>query len=101
MPNPVQPAAESMDVRYVAHLARLRLTEDEQACFQAQLGQVLDHVRQLNRLDVDGVEPTAHAFPVQNVFRPDVVQPGLDHDQVMANAPAERQGQFIGPRIIE
>ena len=96
-----KPNAEQMDVRYVAHLARLRLSEDELARFQSQLGQILDYVRELSELDVEGVEPTAHAFPVHNVFRPDVVEPCMDHERAMANAPAERQGQFIVPRIIE
>ena len=90
-----------MDVRYLAHLARLHLTDEEINRFQAQLGQILDYVRELSALPVEGVEPTAHAFPVHNVFRADEVKPGLEHDEAMANAPSERQGQFIVPRIIE
>ncbi|MFH0952992.1 MAG: Asp-tRNA(Asn)/Glu-tRNA(Gln) amidotransferase subunit GatC [Verrucomicrobiota bacterium] len=93
--------ADKMDVRYVAHLARLHLTDDEAARFQGQLEQVLGHVRQLNELNVERVEPTAHALPVQNVFRKDEVRPCLDHEKAMANAPKERQGQFLVPKIIE
>lgn len=94
-------SAGKIDVRYVAHLARLHLTDDEIARFQGQLDQVLEHVRELGRLDVEKVEPTAHAMPVNNVFRRDEVRPGLDREKALANAPRERQGQFIVPKIIE
>lgn len=94
--------AVQVDVAYVARLARLDLTPAETAQFQSQLGQVLDYVNQLRELDVTGVEPTAHAMPVTNVFRADEPGgPGLDRDEVMANAPASRNGLFMVPRIIE
>lgn len=102
MSEPESKAAASMDVSYVAHLARLHLTPDETARFQAQLGQVLGYVNQLRELDVTGVEPTAHAMPVVNVFRADETPgPGLDHASAMRNAPSERNGLFMVPRIIE
>lgn len=91
----------SFDVNYVAHLARMHLDADEVACFQTQLTQVLDYVQELSALDVEGVEPTAHATPVHNVFREDEVTPGLAHEDVMHNAPNARQGLFIVPRILE
>ena len=94
-------SADKIDVRYVAHLARLHLSDDEIARFQGQLEQVLGYVRELEKLDVEKVEPTAHAMPVNNVFRKDEARPGLDRDQALANAPKERQGQFIVPKIIE
>ena len=94
-------SADQIDVRYVAHLARLHLSDDEIARFQGQLEQVLGYVRELEKLDVEKVEPTAHAMPVNNVFRKDEARPGLDRDQALANAPKERQGQFIVPKIIE
>lgn len=94
-------SAEKIDVRYVAHLARLHLTDEEAARFQAQLEQVLGYVKELGKLNVDGVEPTAHAMPVNNVFRKDEPRPCLDHEKAMANAPKERQGQFVVPKIIE
>lgn len=101
MPESYRKRAEQIDVRYVAHLARLHLTDEEVGLFQGQLEQVLAYMRELGKLNVEGVEPTAHAFPVQNVFRPDEVCPGLEHDLAMKNAPSHRQGQFIVPRIIE
>lgn len=92
---------EAIDVRYVAHLARLHLTDEEVSRFTDQLGQVLEYVRQLDALDVEGVEPTAHAVPVYNVMRPDEERPGLDRETALANAPKVRDHQFVVPRIID
>jgi aspartyl-tRNA(Asn)/glutamyl-tRNA(Gln) amidotransferase subunit C len=91
----------AMDVGYVANLARIELTPEETARFQEQLDQVLDYVRQLEELDVEGVEPTAHAFPVENVFREDVPRPGMKPEEAERNAPSWRKGQFGVPRILE
>lgn len=90
-----------MDVRYVARLACLELTEEETALFQGQLDQVLHYVEQLNEPDVSGVEPTAHTIPVYNVLRHDEVGQSLAHDAVMANAPASADGQIRVPKIID
>ena len=90
-----------IDVSYVAHLARLYLTDDEINTFQAQLDGIVGYVRKIGELDLEGIEPTSHARPVQNVFRKDAVRPGLDHDVVMDNAPRVRDGQFAVPRIME
>lgn len=92
---------EGIDVRYVAHLARLYLTEEEIAKFQGQLEQILSYVKELSAADVAGVEPTAHAVPVENVFRADEPRPCLPHDEAMSNAPEQRGGQFAVPRILE
>ncbi len=94
-------STEGMDVEYVAHLARLKLTEDEIKTFQGQLDQILEQVNALAELDVDGVEPMAHAMPVQNVFRKDEVRPSMERDKALKNAPAEHQKQFLVPKIIE
>jgi len=92
---------ESMDVRYVANLARLNLTEAEADQFQGQLVQILDYVKQLDELDVEGVEPMAHAIRVENVYREDVVVPSMDHDDFIANAPAAINNLVRVPNIIE
>lgn len=92
---------EGVDVAYVAHLARLHVTDEETAIFGGQLNHILDYVQSLRALDTHAVEPMAHAMPVHNVFREDVPAPPLDHDRVMANAPLERQGLFAVPKIIE
>lgn len=93
--------APRLDVAYVAHLARLQLSAEEIARLQGQLDHILDHVRRLEAVDVSGVEPTAHAVPVKSALRPDEVQPTLDHDEALRNAPAQSDGQFLVPRIIE
>jgi len=90
-----------MDVRYVARLARLRLSEDEVACFGPQLDHVLDYIRQLEEVPVEGVEPTAHAQSLQNVFREDEPRAGLDRAPVLGNAPGVRDHQFVVPRMVE
>ena len=89
------------DVRYTAQLARMNLTEEEVATFQAQLGQVLDFVEKLRAVDVSGVEPTAHAFAVQNVFRADESRPSFTANEALANAPRSANGLFIVPKVIE
>jgi aspartyl-tRNA(Asn)/glutamyl-tRNA(Gln) amidotransferase subunit C len=90
-----------MDVSYVAHLARLHLTDEETRLFQGQLDQILSYVRELNAVDVEGVEPMAHTIPMENVFRADEPRPSLSHDEALANAPEKRHDQFSVPRILE
>lgn len=94
-------SSEHIDVTYVARLARLSLTETEVGEFQAQLDDILAYVDQIKALDVDGIEPTAHAMPLRNVLREDEPSPCLDRDRVLANAPAVYQDQFEVPPIIE
>ena len=88
------------DVAHVAALARLRLTDDELDRFTEQLGAVLDHAADVAALDTSGVPPTAHPLPLANVLRSDTVTPGLDRDEVMAQAPAAEEGRFRVPRIL-
>lgn len=94
-------SAKKMDVRYVANLARLNLTDGEVGEFQSQLDHIVEHFNQLRALDVDAVEPMAHATPIQNVFREDVVQPGLDRDVILNNAPEQSAGLVMVPTIVE
>jgi len=94
-------AAVKIDVRYVAHLARLSLTPDEEQRFGAQLGNVLGYIEKLKEVDVTGVEPTAHAFPLVNVTRPDEVRPSISNEDALRNAPAKANGLFIVPKIVE
>ncbi|HEY5551239.1 MAG TPA: Asp-tRNA(Asn)/Glu-tRNA(Gln) amidotransferase subunit GatC [Opitutaceae bacterium] len=90
-----------IDIDRLAVLARIELTPEEKARFAAQLGDVLAHVEQLNKVNVDGVEPTAHAFPVTNVWRTDEPAPGLPVGDALSNAPAKRNDQFVVPRVVE
>ena len=94
-------AATVIDVKYVAHLARLSLTPEEERKFGAQLGQVLGYIAKLNELDVSRVEPTAHAVPLVNVTRTDEVCPGLSNEDALRNAPAKANGLFVVPKIVE
>ena len=94
-------ADAKFDVKYVAHLARLSLTPEEEQKIGAQLGQVLGYIEKLKEVDVSGVEPTAHAFPMVNVTRPDEVQPSLTHEEALRNAPAQANGLFMVPKIVE
>ena len=94
-------AAAEIDIKYVAHLARLHLTPDEEKKLGAQLDGILGYIEKLKELDVTGVEPTAHAVPLVNVTRPDEVRPSLPHDDALRNAPAQANGLFIVPKIVE
>ncbi len=96
-----KPAAGSIDVRYVANLARLDLTEAEVATFQPQLDQIVGYVNEIRGIDVDGVEPTAHAIAITNVFREDEVTPGMEREQLLANAPERSEDLIRVPKIVE
>lgn len=93
--------SEQFDVRYIAQLARLDLSEAEIAKFQGQLGQVLAHVEKLRKVDVSAVEPTAHANQVVNVFREDVARDWFTQKDALGNAPRSANGLFVVPRVIE
>ncbi len=90
-----------IDVKYVAHLARLSLSPEEERTLGAQLNHVLDYIEKLKEVDVSSVEPTAHAFPLVNVVRADQVSPSLPQAEALRNAPAHDNGLFIVPKIVE
>jgi aspartyl-tRNA(Asn)/glutamyl-tRNA(Gln) amidotransferase subunit C len=94
-------ATVEIDVKYVAQLARLALTPDEESKLAAQLGSILGYIEKLSELDVRAVEPTAHAVPLVNVSRPDEVGPSLSQAEALRNAPRQSNGLFIVPKIIE
>jgi aspartyl-tRNA(Asn)/glutamyl-tRNA(Gln) amidotransferase subunit C len=89
------------EVRHVATLARLSLTEEEERRFAEQLSAILDAFRQLEAVDVTGVEPTSHAGFAVGALRPDAVEPSLPPEQGLANAPAKAGTSFAVPRVIE
>ncbi len=91
----------NIDIKYVAHLARLSLSAEEEAKMGAQLQNVLSYMDKLKEVDVSGVEPMAHAFPMFNVTRPDEVRPSLPSEEALRNAPAQANGLFIVPKIVE
>ena len=93
--------SDPFDVRYVAQLARLDLSDAEIAKFQSQLGQVLAHVEKLRLVDVTGVEPTAHANQVVNAFRADEARDWFTSKDALSNAPRSANGLFVVPKVIE
>jgi aspartyl-tRNA(Asn)/glutamyl-tRNA(Gln) amidotransferase subunit C len=94
-------AAAEIDIKYVAHLARISITVDEESKLAAQLGGILGYIKKLKELDVTNVEPTAHAVPMVNVTRPDEVRPSLPHEDALRNAPKQAGGLFMVPKIVE
>jgi len=93
--------APQLNIDHIAKLARLALTPEEKATFAQQLGSVLHHIEQLAKVDVTGVEPTAHAFAVTNVWREDVAAPGLPVIDALRNAPAQRENMVLVPKVVE
>ncbi|WP_090738252.1 Asp-tRNA(Asn)/Glu-tRNA(Gln) amidotransferase subunit GatC [Paenibacillus sp. Mc5Re-14] len=89
------------DVRHVARLSRLNLTENEEETMTGQLNAILHYAEKLNELDTEQVKPTTHVLHVSNVMRDDEVRGSLTHEQVMRNAPEEEDGQFKVPAVLE
>ena len=90
-----------IDVKYVAHLARIALSPEEERRIGEQLGHILGYIDKLNQVDVASVEPTAHAVPLVNVTRPDEVRASLSNEDALRNAPAKANGLFVVPKIVE
>lgn len=92
-----------MDVRKVAHLARIHLSEEEVVMYQDQVGQILKYVEQLDAVDVEGIEPTAHAGALFDVVREDVASDAqvLSQEEALANAPASAHDQIKMPKVVE
>jgi aspartyl-tRNA(Asn)/glutamyl-tRNA(Gln) amidotransferase subunit C len=88
------------EVAHLARLARLAVSEDELDVFAGQLDQILDSVAKVSEVAAADVPPTSHAVPLTNVFRQDVVVPGLSQQQALAGAPAAEEGRFRVPRIL-
>ncbi len=94
--------APAIDVRYVADLARIELTDEEAERYGQQLQDIIAYVDKLQELSVEGIEPTAHAMPLHNVLREDRVEPSLSREVMLANAPAVSRDQFVQvPAVIE
>jgi aspartyl-tRNA(Asn)/glutamyl-tRNA(Gln) amidotransferase subunit C len=88
-------------VRWVAMLARLELTDAELATMTGQLNRIVEYVDQLQQLNTDGVEPLAHALEITNVFRADEPQPPLSVDEALANAPRRRGDFYAVPAVLD
>lgn len=93
-------AHDPIDVRHIAGLARLELSESECTVFQQQLEAILGHVESLAALDVSGIEPTSYPAPVYDVMREDLPADSLPREAVLANAPDQAQDQIRVPKVI-
>ncbi|MCM1118436.1 MAG: Asp-tRNA(Asn)/Glu-tRNA(Gln) amidotransferase subunit GatC [bacterium] len=94
-----QISEETID--YIGILAKLELTGEEREQAKRDMGKMLDYIDKLGELDTADVEPMSHVFPVQNVFREDVVTNGDGSAQTLRNAPEEKDGMFVVPRTFE
>lgn len=94
-------ASEDLNIDRIAQLARIALTAEEKEKFSAQLADVLTNIEKLRQVNVDGVEPTAHAFPIYNVWADDVAQAGLSVEDALRNAPEKRDNMIVVPKVVE
>jgi aspartyl-tRNA(Asn)/glutamyl-tRNA(Gln) amidotransferase subunit C len=92
---------DQTEVRKVAKLARLELTDAEVAEFAGQLSAILDYVEKMNELDTEDIEPLAHCLPISNVFRRDCVKESLGTEKTLANAPQRDAEFFKVPKILD
>ncbi len=92
---------DETQVRQVAKLSRLDLTDDEVARFSTELSAIVEYIEKLNELDVDSVEPLAHCLPLNNVFRADEIRPSLDTEEALSNAPQRHEEYFKVPKILD
>ena len=92
---------DQSQVRKVAKLARLDLTDDEVARFSTNLNDIVSYIEKLNELDVENVEPLAHCLPVHNVFRQDIIKESLGSEKTIANAPQKYENYFKVPKVLD
>ncbi len=88
-------------IEYVGILSKLELSEEEKEQAKKDMGSMLDYIDKLNELDTTGIEPMSHVFPVQNVFREDVVTNGDESEKTLKNAPGEKDNMFMVPRTFD
>ena len=88
-------------IEYVGILAKLELSPEEKEEAKKDMGRMLDYIDKLNELDTTGVEPMSHVFPVNNVFREDEVTNGDDRENMLSNAPEQKDGCYKVPRTFD
>ena len=89
------------EIEHVAKLARISFSEEEKEKFTNEFSGILEFVDKLNEINTDGIEPTAHVLPVQNVFREDIIEQSMDRDKALQNAPSKEAGCFSVPKVVE
>lgn len=88
-------------IEHVAKLARLNLTETEKEKYANELGSIIEFINKLNQLDTTDVQQTAHVVPINNVFREDKVEPSFDREKILMNAPVQKDGCVLVPKVVE
>ncbi|RCX16588.1 aspartyl/glutamyl-tRNA(Asn/Gln) amidotransferase subunit C [Anaerobacterium chartisolvens] len=88
-------------IEHVANLARLNLSEQEKEKLTLEMASIISYVDKLNELDTEGIQPTSHVLPVQNVFREDICSQSFDRDTILSNAPSSEDGCFKVPKVVE
>ncbi len=88
-------------IDYIGILARLELSGEEKETAKTEIEKIINYMDILNTLDTEGIEAMSHAFPVKNVFREDVVEPSVDRETILKNAPDEKDGCFKVPKTVE
>ncbi|MBE7048327.1 MAG: Asp-tRNA(Asn)/Glu-tRNA(Gln) amidotransferase subunit GatC [Ruminococcaceae bacterium] len=89
------------EVFHVAKLARLKFSDSEAEALSADMESIIGFANKLNELDTEGVVPTAHAIPMSNAFREDVIKPSFDRDAMLQNAPSAEDGGYTVPKVVE
>jgi aspartyl-tRNA(Asn)/glutamyl-tRNA(Gln) amidotransferase subunit C len=89
------------DVEHVAWLARLELNENEVQRLTDRMNQIMLHFEKLQGLETEGVAPTSHSIPVQNIFRDDVAESGLSTEDAVSNAPSRKDDYFVVPQVVQ
>jgi aspartyl-tRNA(Asn)/glutamyl-tRNA(Gln) amidotransferase subunit C len=90
-----------IDIDHLATLSRLALTAEEKTKFAAQIGDIVGYIEKLKEVNVDGVEPTAHATPIFNVLQADEPRAGFSVEDALRNAPQQRDNMIVVPRVVE
>lgn len=94
-------AIDKEQVQYVANLARLKLSDQEIEKLTVDMAKIIEFADKLSDLNTEGVEPTAHILPMNNVFRKDEVKPSYDRDEIIANAPSKENGCYKIVKVVE
>lgn len=89
------------DVKHIAKLSKLELTEQELEKYTNELSSIVDFANELSNIDVEGIKPTAHILDIKNVFRKDEVQPSYDREEILKNAPSKDAGCVSVPKVVE
>ena len=101
MSDKMQQPHPAIDVAYIARLAKIKLSEEEQSRLTRDLEQILDYVQQLEKWDTQHIEPMYHPIPTFDALRSDVPGESLSADAALGNAPQQEDGQFCVPKVVE